>query len=123
MRKMFSKNQIKELAVEGVNAGISSGSVQVGTKLYKHEIKLDEDKYFVYIDTFPINYAEDEDDVGYLLINFHVAFYYVSSDAYLFPVLGWGDNLQTELEYMNNGSLSSIQLDSLDIVEDIVTPL
>lgn len=27
MRKMFSKNQIKEIAVEGVNAGISSGEV------------------------------------------------------------------------------------------------
>ena len=34
MRKMFSKNQIKEI----VNQGIESGDVQVGTKLYEHSI-------------------------------------------------------------------------------------
>ena len=38
MRKMFSEKQIKGLAVSGVNAGIESGDVQVGTKLYKHSI-------------------------------------------------------------------------------------
>lgn len=36
MRKMFSENQIKGLAVQGVNEGIEQGQVEVGTKLFLH---------------------------------------------------------------------------------------
>lgn len=40
MRKMFSEKQIKGLAVQGVNEGIEQGQVQVGTKLYQHNLIL-----------------------------------------------------------------------------------
>lgn len=41
MRKMFSENQIKNLAVQGVNEGIESGDIQVGSKLYMHNVLCD----------------------------------------------------------------------------------
>ena len=42
MRKMFSKNQIKEI----VNDGIQSGEIEIGTKLYLHEISIIDDDIF-----------------------------------------------------------------------------
>lgn len=41
----FNKKEVKELAVEGVNEGIAEGKVNIpagGTKLYLHEIVLDQ---------------------------------------------------------------------------------
>ena len=57
MRKMFSKNQIKELAVESVNAGIQSGeiSLDLPIKLFplsvegEYQLAINTDETYIYI--------------------------------------------------------------------------
>ena len=68
MRKMFSKNQIKELAVEGVNEGISSGSVEVGTKLYLHNAYDNNgDFHIIFISTNGESSGSSEESLGAVL--------------------------------------------------------
>ena len=40
MRRMFSQKQIEELSKSAVQEAISSGQIEIGTKLYKHKIDL-----------------------------------------------------------------------------------
>ena len=134
MRKMFSKKQVEDLAVNSVNAGISSGDIRVGTKLYSHYI-----------------YFNNNEDLWIELISNHSDLEFTDSissnlqkivDAFIsFSVANAGDSdvssykiLNISLEELNeltitgivNGAIYQDGFDHLEITsisEDTVTPL
>ena len=53
MRRMFSENQVKEMSVQAVKKGIEQGQVQVGTKLYVHNVTCDGRQELQIINTSP----------------------------------------------------------------------
>ena len=59
MRKMFSKNQIKDI----VNQGIESGEISGGTKLYLHEIRINDVATYNIITTFKEEITYDTDNL------------------------------------------------------------
>ena len=63
MRQMFSKKQIEELSKESVSEGIESGEIQVGTKLYRHELTFTSGDTLIYIS----NYNESYDSLSELI--------------------------------------------------------
>ena len=91
MRKMFSENQIKNI----INQGVQQGEIQVGTKLYLHNVVVDEkelqvlntssdslvgqDIQAIFTDSISIRYSNNDNE--FMLAPSSNGFYFISSGA------------------------------------------
>ena len=95
MRRMFSENQVKNMSVQAVNEGIEQGQIQVGTKLYLHNVVVDEkelqvlntssdtlvgqDIQVIFTDSISIRYSNNDNE--FVLAPSSNGFYFISAGA------------------------------------------
>lgn len=116
MRRMYSENQLKEV----VNKGIQEGAIQVGTKLYKHELEIDHNGYYVMITTDKNSYVGG--DLYDIITGSNVINFYAYIDDFNM-ILGISSDGQ-DLYYINSsGVLSTLSLSDTEVTNDDVTPL
>ena len=125
---MFSKNQVKELAIEGVNEGIRSGQVQVGTKLYKHFVQDTSGDFSIsYISTDPEPYPSGQETLANVIEGAIIILTMFNNLTGNGAYAGMTYEPDNEIIFgydIEDGSWNAVALSlSINIDEDVVTPL
>ena len=114
MRKMWTKHQVKQI----VNDGIQHGEI-TATRLYKHEIEIDQNNYVIITNVNESLVGSEIYDVltGIVILQF------IDLNTNYSEILSINDD-GDELYYIDNtGSISNISLSDTEISSDTVIPL
>ena len=114
MRKMFSKNQIQEM----IQSGVSSGA----TKLYRHDISMNDQVVYVIINNSPVSLT-GESLINTLANTGYVSLKMINGLGYEIPILDFDDSEDFVIYYLESGSITSSIIDDEEIEDDEVHPL